>query len=261
LCNGWDNYGDSTTSNIRVSIGSLVNSPLYPNGVRHDPTNFPAGTDYLTAPMFLSTTSGYPNPATGAQLPRALPPLVATEDFFKWGVNIGVWKHAYNGVMVSTDTPMLFPASREPAWGTVAIASARVGLPNGDGSYIWQFLDKADRSNWCQSSLQNLYYGDVQAQIFPSKHQVIDGTNWGTDSDLDDEILQGTPVTAIDQSGLSYLWGAILMPNNYIFGNQWTGVFNGQPDPRVGNALSNMQNRQGASFDYGSAQMNQVVEH
>ena len=70
---------------------------------------------YLSAPMFRSTSAiGYPNPATGGQLPRALLPLVATADFFKWGVNVGVWKHAYNGVTVPSDTPMLFPSSVEP---------------------------------------------------------------------------------------------------------------------------------------------------
>jgi len=37
--------------------------------------------------------------------------------------------------------------------------------------------------------------------------------------------------------------------------------FNGQADTRVGQALRSMQNRQGATFDYGSAQLNQVVQH
>jgi hypothetical protein len=143
----------------------------------------------------------------------------------------------------------------------VAIASARVGLPNGNGSYIWQFNDKADRSNWCQSSLQNLYYADVQANLYASKNQV-------NDFDLDDEILQGAPVNVIDQSGLSYLWSAILASNN-INRNGWMDRFNGQADPRVGQALSNMRKRNpaddnrftGPPFDYGSSQLNQVVEH
>ena len=82
-----------------------------------------------------------------------------------------------------------------------------------------------------------------------------------SDFDLDEDILQGTPVTAIDESGLSYLWSAILATNSYRYGNDWMDRFNGQADPRVGQALSNMQNRQGAAFDYGSAEMNQVVEH
>ena len=82
-----------------------------------------------------------------------------------------------------------------------------------------------------------------------------------SDFDLDEDILQGAPVSAIDESGLSYLWSAILAANSYRYGNDWMDRFNGQPDPRVGAALSNMQNRQGATFDYGSGEMNQVVEH
>ena len=87
----------------------------------------------------------------------------------------------------------------------------------------------------------------MQAQLFASKNQV-------GDFDLDEDILQGAPVTAIDESGLSYLWSAILAPNSYNNRNDWMDRFNGQADPRVGQALRNMQNRQGAAFDYGSAQ-------
>jgi hypothetical protein len=37
--------------------------------------------------------------------------------------------------------------------------------------------------------------------------------------------------------------------------------FNGEADPRIGQALRNMQDRQGATFDYGSGNLNQVVQH
>ncbi len=292
VCHGWDNNGNLGYSNKRVFIGDLpaTNSVIYLVNLSAQ-GSFPDDF-YLTAPMFRNTStnsSSYRNPATGGPLPRALLPLVAYYDFFKWGVNVGVWKHPYNGLWTAAngsqpDNLMLsnaqdplsqlgqqvvfFPSSIEPAWGTVAIASARlglstaggglpnggVGLPNVNGNYLCQFSDAADRQNWCDTSLENLYYADVQAQLFASKNQV-------GDFDLDEAILQGTPVTAIDESGLSYLWSSILAQNSYNYRNDWMNQFNGEADPRVGAALRNMQDRQGAAFDYGSANLNQVVEH
>jgi hypothetical protein len=86
------------------------------------------------------------------------------------------------------------------------------------------------------------------------------------DYDLDEDILQFAPATAIDESGLSYLWSSILVQdqNSYIHRNDWMDRFNGQSDPRVGAALRNMQNPynpQGPPFDYGSGGLNQVVQH
>ena len=128
-----------------------------------------------------------------------------------------------------------------------------MGLPNVNGITSAEFSDAGDRQ-LVRSSLENLYYADVQAKLYASKIQV-------NDFDLDEDILQGTPVAAIDESGLSYLWSAILAQNSYNYRNDWMDRFNGQADPRVGQALSNMQDRQGATFDYGSANLNQVVEH
>ena len=59
---------------------------------------------------------------------------------------------------------------------------------NGNGTYLCQFADPSDRDNWCQSSLQNLYYADVQATLYASKNQV-------DDFDLDPNLLpEGAPV-------------------------------------------------------------------
>ncbi len=304
-CHGLDNcYPNVNYSNVRVFVGDLVSNPF---SVVHVMQPGAQNTDdfYLGAPMFRPTTLvGYPNDPPAP----ALLPLVATADFFKWGVNVGVWIHPFNGLWNATNgnSPdrlmmsnwneqeqqitnvqdplskvVFFPSSVEPAWGTVAIASARVGLstaggglpnggvglPNVNGNYLCQFTDANDRSNWCASSLQNLYYANVHAQLVASKNQV-------SDFDLDTDILQGNPLfwnsstnsfqSTPDESGLSFLWSSILAVNSYQTGNDWMDRFNGQADPRVGAALSNMQNPynpQGPPFDYGSAQLNQVVQH
>ncbi|MGD1000716.1 MAG: pilus assembly protein TadG-related protein [Candidatus Brocadiia bacterium] len=287
VCHGWDNAGNLTYSNVRVFIGDLATSVHTVVHLSNPAAQIFPDDFYLSAPMFRQTSvTNYPNPSSpGVAIATPGLPLVAYDDFFKWGVNVGVWKHPYNGLWTGTnggqsDNLMLsnvqdplsqvvfFPSSVEPAWGTVAVASARVGLPvaigglpnggvalpNVNGSYLCQFSDAADRSAWCQSSLENLYYADVQAQLFASKNQV-------GDFDLDEAILQGTPVAAIDESGLSYLWSAILAQNSYNYRNDWMNRFNGEADPRIGQALRNMQDRQGATFDYGSGNLNQVVQH
>ena len=306
FCFGRDNSptGDSTYSNIRVSIGSLWNSPLWPYGFRHDPNGFPGPVnaadpdqthnDYLDVRLYSQTSYNVSAPPWPEMMP-----LLATEDFFKWGVNVGVWKHPYNGLWNTSngnepDNLMLsnvqdplsnvifFPSSVEPAWGTVAIASARVGLPiqpgaEGDpawgdpspyiqslngSSYRYGFtsaeLNAGVRESWLATSspLDELYYANVQANLYASTLQV-------DNFDLDESILASAPAKAIDESGLSYLWSAILAQNTYSVNqrNGWMDRFNGQADPRVGAALRNMRNRQGATFDYGSGELNQVVEH
>jgi hypothetical protein len=182
---------------------------------------------------------------------------------------------------------VLFPTtpqhSVEPPWGTVAIASARVGLPVGswdpapaDGipyiqngcryGFTSDEISSGVRGAWC-ASLDNLFYAGVQANLYVSKLQV-------DDYDLDEDILQGTPLVwnsstssyqagAIGDSGLSYLWNSILVQNqnSYIRRNDWLDRFNGQSDPRVGQAMQNIVNRQGAAFDFSSGNLNQVVEH
>jgi len=269
-CHGCDNSpnGNSRYSNIRVSLATLGSSPLFPAGVRRDPNTFPSGIDYLTAPMFLPTNTGYPNPMNGGQLGAALRPLVATKYFFQSGVNIGVWKEPITTMLFPSDNPWLHAPNThyvpgtnvQPAWGNVAIAGARVGLTtikggmppgglalpstNGNGTYLCQFADPSDRDNWCQSSLQNLYYADVQATLYASKNQV-------DDFDLDPNLLpEGAPVV---ENGLSYLLNAILTANRDSH-NDWLDRFNGQADPRVSQALRNMQDRQLQTFDYGQRQ-------
>ena len=113
------------------------------------------------------------------------------------------------------------------------------------------------RDAWC-ASLDNLYYAaNVQANLFASKLQV-------DDYDLDMDILQGIPAAAIDETGLSYLWSSVLVQNQYSYvpSNGWMDRFNGQSDPRVMQALSNMQDRQGATFmSTNQTELNQVVQH
>jgi hypothetical protein len=301
-CHGLDNcFPNANYTNVRVFIGDLANTnpPSVVRCANPAAQNFLPFPDdfYLSARMFSyvpadpgpngfvaypsTLNSSAPIPITYANLP-----LVATEYFFARGLNIGVWTHAYNGGPDHpNDVPMLFPNSREPYWGTVAIASGRVGLsteaggfpsggvplPNvsGNNSYLCQFSDEFDRQTWCQNSLQNLYYADVQAALFASKNQVLD-------FDLNTVNLQPPGNVTIDETGLSYLWTAVLTPHVWLNGgDNWLDRFGGQADRQavveynggssslmpVGQALGNMQNRQGATFDSGSGQLNNVVEH
>lgn len=299
LCYALDHYGNSSTSNIRVTIADLIHSPVALSvSLTQPPTpQFPVDF-YLSAPMFMNTpsqSSAYANANNpGLQLPAAGWPLVLAADYFKYGVNVGAWKSPVNPMLFPTpgsalntqNSPFVFPTSTSQApqtdtlsptaqwWGTSAIASARVGIkdPNAPGGFIVNFdmtgYDADDpnspRALWCSNSPWNLYLADVNVKLLPSKELKLDPANSQVQQcDLDLDILQGTPVTPIQESATSYLWGAILgsSQSGSFQGNDWLNAFNGRADPRVGNALRNMQNRQGSTFDFTNSGMDNVVQH
>ncbi len=187
-------------------------------------------------------------------LPRAGRPLVLAEEFFQYGINVGVWR--------SSDAPMLFPSERQPDWGYVAIASARLGVPDSDapGEYKYHFSDSEDREEWCHNDPGNLYSADISARLYPSREQMK-----GYDLDLD--ILYGVPVGwevgSPRESTVAYLWDAILSSSHvYPFeSNNWLDQFEGRADAQVGRRLRNMRNRQGRRFDFQDVTLEDVVQH
>ena len=232
--------------------------------------------DYLDARIY---RSGYGRPTPYA-------PLVLAEEFFQYGVNVGAWRDA--------DMPMLFrylgnmrrrvSDGREVpgwSWGYVGIASARVGIPESDGSFRYHFDAADDRADWCATDLNNLYAANVHTRLYPCREQV-------KSYDLDRDILQGETgrfdddgnfvATGIDESGTSYLWDAVLRTRGtYPYeGGNWLSEYDGRSDPRVNTLLRTMSTRAqgatpygdifyfdspGANFDFGSAEIDGVVLH
>jgi len=179
-------------------------------------------------------------------------PLVLTEEFFKWGFNAGTWRSA-------EAQPMTF--SREPDWGYVAIASARIGIADApaDGEPAWvryRFQDPDEREDWVENDVENFYRADLAVKLVSSRKQIAD-------YDMDETLLQGTSLGVTADTGTAFLWRAIITgrPGNIDEASLWYDERNGQSDFLMSERLGNMRNRQGRTFDYASPEMPEVIRH
>jgi len=233
-CHGMDPDRDGTTE-VRAFISDITNADWAGDmrrGLRE--------ADYIDARLYNNDTYGV------AGAPRM--PLILAPEFFKFGLNVGAARSAV--------TPMLFPAGREPDWGFAAIASARIGIRDlgAAGGYRQDFDDPDDRQVWCDESPYNLYVPDIRPRLVASKTQI-------KDFDLEDDLLQGPAIRPAAESGLSYLWDAIIAGGHTWSHNNWLDQYDGQPNPTIGASLRNMRDRQGRVFDYRHETLDDVVEH
>jgi len=250
-------------SDIRVFISDvLAGVPGICDGI----ANGLAETDYLDARIY---RAGYRYPdGTPIETPRF--PLVLAEEFFQYGVNAGVWRDADPTFFFS----YLENTRRRPSddvevpgwsWGYVALASARIGIPEGSG-YRYHFDTEWEREDWCENSPYNLYVAGIRADLVPVREQV-------KAYDLDEDILMGVSLAPTDESPTSYLYDAVLGLHRdwpYEAAN-WTQDFEGRSDPRVNALIRNMRTRSGgehlyyehpgARFDFGSAQIDELALH
>ena len=257
-CNGRDwgspegspeNGAQDGKTDVRVFLGDAVNSTYlgYGPGVAAD-------DKYLDAPIHSRRAYGAP----------ALPlPLVLAEEFFQYGINVGVWKSPDASLFYSrgkdADGKIEYRGSNPaPVWGYVALSCARVGIadPNADGGVRYQFYSPTDREDWCSQNAQNLYSANIRARLFAARQQV-------NDFDLDPDILQGQSLNAATENGTSYLWHALLGTSyNCPFESSlWLERYEGRSDPRVAQALRNMRNRAGKTFDVGSEKIAPILQH
>ncbi|MBI2191790.1 MAG: Tad domain-containing protein [Planctomycetes bacterium] len=101
----------------------------------------------------------------------ASPPLVLTEEFFKWGMSAALWMPKHNRAMI-------LPDSWEPQWGYFGLASARPAVWDPqEGKWIVDFTDEQDpqqaRTDWL-AGLSNLYLTDWQARLVSSSRLIQD---------------------------------------------------------------------------------------
>ena len=234
VCHGRDHDRDGTTE-VRAFVSDIASVDWAGDGQ----SGLREG-DYLDARVYTNNTYG----VEGA--PRM--PLVLTPEFFKFGLNVGTWR--------PPGSPMLFPSDREPDWGMAAIASARIGIadPDADGGYREDFDDPDDRQDWCDTSPYNLYVPDIRPRLVASRTQI-------EDFDLEDDLLQGAAIRPVAESGLSYLWDAVLGGGRTWSHNNWLDRYDGQANPTVGASLRNMRDRRGRIFDYRHDTLDEVVEH
>jgi hypothetical protein len=233
-CRGLDWDRDDRTD-LRVFAAEIRSDLALSRLVGAD--NLAAWRDYLETKMF---RAGYGEV-------KARLPLVLAEEFFKYGLNLGVWREK--------DNPMLFPEDRQPNWGVVALSCARVGIkaPDYTSDYLCHFSSKGEREVWCNESRWNLYTGDLSGRLYPSKYQV-------RQYDLDEDILMGVSLGA-PESPVAYLWDALLGARQVNSTLVWIDKYDGRGDPSVSSALLHMRNRQGKDFDYRSEEIEDVVAH
>jgi len=240
VCRACDHNGDGLTD-VRVFLADLFARDQYAEFLCNGKPDWQED-DYVDARLHV----------TSYGLPAVQRPLVLAEEFFQYGINVGTW--------MPPDVPMLFPEDRQPEWGYVAIAGARVGVPDPEApeGYRYHFPDPVSREDWCRDAPENLYVADLAARLYPSREQV-------KEYDLDLDILYSEPLGWgfgwPRESPVSYLWDAILGSSQDYEPNNWLDQFEGRADPRVGRRLRNMRDRRGRRFDFQDPGLENVVEH
>jgi Flp pilus assembly protein TadG len=213
--------------------------------------------DVRSSRFLLSLRGGDPEPyvavrvfedsSYGAKTLAPRRPLVLSDEFFKYGVNVAVWR----GPEAS---PMLF--NREPNWGFVAVSSARIGIPEGAG-YVYKIDPGAGdaegrdgRQQWSDDAPENLYRPSLEVKLVSSKKQV----------DLYDLEHEGN---VIDETGVTYLWDVLMFGRYTSFDEvgMWLSEYNGRTDRTVPGRLRNMHDRANHVFDVRSHQLDDVIYH
>lgn len=137
----------------------------------------------------------YLQPSVELRVPQ---PLVLTEDFFKFGINVAVWKRAYTagGGDEFWLLPQVFPLPSDST-GRLAYASAKCGPRDGVTGKILYRFDGPDaetrllqRFLWVEGNAENLYVGDWEARLWSVRDAI-------RDEDID---------AATGDSGLTYLF-------------------------------------------------------
>lgn len=111
-------------------------------------------------------------------------PLIISEDMFKYGLNVGVWKASGN--------KMASIGFSEPGWGYFAFATARAGVwDERSADYIYYFPDSASRTAWAQSEA-NLFEARWKPKLFPvGKTVLAEDLDAGTFEDPINYIWRG----------------------------------------------------------------------
>ena len=229
-CRGLDHDGVGGTD-VRVYVGEVIGNG---SGIR--------------------VPSSIANPVPFTDSGETRWPLTLTEDFFRWGITVGAWRPP-------EEEPMLF--NKEPSWGYVTIACARVGVPYvasgeaGETTHIrYRFPDRVSREEWIENATENFYRGRLRAKLVSSRTQV-------SQFDLDEYLWAGETTNTTTESATSFLWHTLI---NGRFGgldeaSLWFDEPSGQSDFEMSDRLQNMKNREGDNFNLRSELMDDVVRH
>jgi len=185
-----------------------------------------------------------------------LRPLVLTEEFFKYGINVAAWK-ARVGQRPPIDNkpydpPMLF--DREPAWGYVAVSSARIGIARDHSptpAYLYDFYSEGPdaREDFVGQDIANFYSPRVDPRLWSTRRQIAT-------FDLDPH-----PDIPVPEHPVSYLYDALYGNFHRYQWNRFINAFDTQADPNLTPALQAMTNRQGRVFRLRDPAFGDLVRH
>ncbi|MFH1023431.1 MAG: Tad domain-containing protein [Planctomycetota bacterium] len=230
---------------------SDTDDPKEPNGYWHDPAGNVVecpichgqdndGDGFMDVRIHQSDTyvrKGRPTldaaDRQSVDLLRLEMPLVLTEDFFKFGINVAVW-NAHPGA------PVLNALYKAPSWGYYAVASAKVGFYDYEtGEYRYAFDDPDERKDWVENSFANLYEPTWAVKLIPVRTAV-------KSEDIEAD-------TAVD-SGTNYLFRSIAA-------TEWREDYFAR-DERSGRNLRHMPSpRNGRNFDLSGKELEDALHH
>ena len=158
-------------------------------------------------------------------------PLVLTEDFFKFGINVGVW---------SDVTGIVQGLISNPDWGIFAVSSARIGFRDpATGNFTTRFVVSEDRTDWVDNSLQNLYEPTWEFRMVSTRDAIL-----GEDIDVIEE----------NETGANYLYRG--MANS-----TWRDEYYGSVDRGINRKMRRMTSPWDRRFDITSRELEETIRH
>ena len=181
------------------------------------------------------------------QFPSRLGPLVLTESFFKFGINVGCWRPPEDYVppffasissVLATGAPASFA---NPEWGFFAVASARAGLRKPSGGFRYDFPPaQGDRQGWVEDDAENLYEPEWEARLWPVRDAI--------------RTADIQSLSEVDR-GTNYLFRSLI-------DSPWRKDFFDPPDANVPRLLHSIRStRTGGTFDFNDPALEDVLRH
>jgi hypothetical protein len=158
-------------------------------------------------------------------------PLVLTEDFFKFGINVGVW-----GKPVGVPSNLL----SNPDWGLFSLASARIGFYDPETQeFTTRFATEADRQEWVEESPQNLYEPSWEFRMVSTKDAILS-------EDIDSYTEYDT--------GANFLYKGMAR-------SHWRNGYYGDLDNSIHGKMYNMRSPWGKKFDLTVPEIENSIRH
>ncbi len=158
-------------------------------------------------------------------------PLVVTEDFFKFGINVGTW-----GKPVGVPKGLL----TNPDWGMFALSSARIGYYDPEtNEFTTRFPTGDDRAQWVEESPLNLYEPTWEFRMVSTRDAILS-------EDIDSYTEYDT--------GANFLYKGMAR-------SHWRDGYNGSLDWTIHGKMHGMSDPWGHRFDLSVPELEDSIKH